>query len=262
MHRVDDDQGRQLAAGQDVVPDRDLEVDEGADPLVDALVARAEEDRGGPSGQVVGPAWRKTLAGRVEQDRPSNRAAAARRAPPRPAPAAGPCPRPRRTCSRRRSGGARAPSGAGRGPARSRGPRSWIRPGMLSASGPSTIAGKRVRTSISRSSRRLGASRDRRARPARRSSRSDAPSAPRARRTTRRRSAASALELERLRVDDDLAPPRREDPDEGRTPAGRTRRTGRRTTRPRRRRRGRRPRPCRARARRRRGPSIPTTSCQ
>ena len=41
---VDDDEGRQLAAGQHVVADRELEVDQRPDPLVDALVARADED--------------------------------------------------------------------------------------------------------------------------------------------------------------------------------------------------------------------------
>ena len=44
-HGVDDDQRRELAAGQHVVADRQLEVDEVADPLVDALVARADEDQ-------------------------------------------------------------------------------------------------------------------------------------------------------------------------------------------------------------------------
>ena len=57
---VDDDERRQLAAGQHVVADRELEVDQRADPLVDALVARAHEDevlraRRGPAAR----AWRK-----------------------------------------------------------------------------------------------------------------------------------------------------------------------------------------------------------
>ena len=70
---VDDDERRQLAAGQDVVADRELEVDERADPLVDALVARADEDevRRRRRGRAA-RAWRKTSpAGSSEDDRSS-----------------------------------------------------------------------------------------------------------------------------------------------------------------------------------------------
>ena len=45
--RVDHDKRRDFAAGEDVVPYRELEVHHGADPLVDALVARAEDDQVG-----------------------------------------------------------------------------------------------------------------------------------------------------------------------------------------------------------------------
>ena len=68
-HRVDDDERRQLAAGEDVVADRQLEVDERADPLVDALVARAQtRTRCERVGEVAGPLLAEDLAGRVEQD--------------------------------------------------------------------------------------------------------------------------------------------------------------------------------------------------
>src|SRR4029079_14781038 len=42
--RIDDDQRRQLPAREDIVADRQLDIDQGADPFVDTLVARTEED--------------------------------------------------------------------------------------------------------------------------------------------------------------------------------------------------------------------------
>ncbi len=153
-HRVDDDEGRQLAAGQDVVADRELEIDEGPDPLVDALVARADEDRGGTASA---RSWaRSWLNGRADRDpggspsdsgRRSASSAAAigsgRMTIPAPPPYGAsstlrcrPIPHSRRSCVRIWTR-----------------PRSWIRPGMLAASGPSIIAGKSVTTSISRVTR-------------------------------------------------------------------------------------------------------------
>ena len=96
-------------------------------------------------------------AGRIEQDHGGVRPTELARARPPPAPGAGPCPHRHRRCSRRPSGGGRDPT-----PRRSwtrtvARPRSRIRPGMLSRSGPSTIAGKSVRTSTSSAiSRRRG----------------------------------------------------------------------------------------------------------
>ncbi len=45
QHGVDDDHRRQLAAGQHVVADRQLQIDHPAHPVVDALVARAHEQQ-------------------------------------------------------------------------------------------------------------------------------------------------------------------------------------------------------------------------
>ena len=66
--RVDDDQCRQLAAGQHVVADRQLQVDERPDALVDALVTRAEQDEVAPAGQLEGARLAERLAGGLEQD--------------------------------------------------------------------------------------------------------------------------------------------------------------------------------------------------
>ena len=115
-------------------------------------------------------------------------------------------------------------------------PCSWIRPGMLWASGPSNIAGKRVRTSMSRVMRPCPAAR--RARqlaeasgPAASASlgslgglgrsrrlgallRASRPAARRLRSVGIRRPRSPRPQVERLGIDDDLATSRREDPDE------------------------------------------------
>ena len=87
-------------------------------------------------GEVGGAGLAEDLADRVEQDRRSSRAGAARRARPRPARGAGPSPLRRRTGRRRPSGAGRGPTRAGRGPGSSARPCSWIRPGMLVAERP------------------------------------------------------------------------------------------------------------------------------
>src|SRR5262245_24976801 len=66
---VDDDERRQLTAGEDVVTDRELEVEQVADPLVDALVARADEDEVRPRGELRRSRLAEDLAARVEEDR-------------------------------------------------------------------------------------------------------------------------------------------------------------------------------------------------
>ena len=143
---VDDDERRQLAAGQHVVADRQLEIDQRPNPLVDALVARADEDEVGLAGEFVGPrlAERRRRPGSrritVESGRRSASSAAAtgsgRMTIPAPPPYGAsstlrcrPIPQSRRSWTRIVAR-----------------PRSWMRPGMLAASGPSTIAGKSVRT--------------------------------------------------------------------------------------------------------------------
>ena len=100
--------------------------------------------------QLGGACLAEHLAARVEQDGERLRARGARRALARPAPAGGPSRRPRRT-------GVSSTLRCRPRPQRRRSwtrtstrPRSCVRPGMLSDSGPSTIAGKRQTTSISR----------------------------------------------------------------------------------------------------------------
>ena len=254
---VDDDERRQLAAGQHVVADRQLEVDQRADPLVDALVARADEDemRSRRRGRRRAPGGRPRRPGRAgSRSSPSRRRASSaaatgsgRRIIPAPPPYGAsstercrPRPHSRRSWMRI----------AAR-------PCSWIRPGMLSASGPSNIAGNSVRTSISRVMRRVrrlgGLGRDERRRPraprrARRGRRrlgarrrAPSPAARRLRPVGVGRPRSRRPQVERLGVDDDLAAARREDPDEradGRQ-VERCRTARRRRCRPRSRRRGR-----------------------
>ena len=87
MHRVDDDQRRQLAAGEHVVADRELEVDERADALVDALVAGADEDAVRPRRRdPAARAWRKTSPAGSSRIDARFRPAQLRRARRRPAP--------------------------------------------------------------------------------------------------------------------------------------------------------------------------------
>ena len=149
---------------------------------------------------------------------------------------------------------AEAPLGAGRGRGRSARPRSRIRPGMLSPSGPSTIAGNSVRTSTSSGIRRrvAGAAP---AEPGARGSRAG-PALRRLRSALGLRTAScgrrsrgpdvvvvvdgTRVEVERVEVHDQLAALRREvgdDPRDARARRSRRAARGRRT--PRRRRRGR-----------------------
>src|SRR5487761_1914017 len=65
---VADHERRQLAAGQDEVPDRELEVDHGADALVDALVPRTHQDEVRSRRKVLGTSLPERLPGGVEQD--------------------------------------------------------------------------------------------------------------------------------------------------------------------------------------------------
>ena len=110
-------------------------------------------------GEVGGARLAEDLADRIEQDRRRVRAPQGVDARPPPARGAGPCPLPRRTARRRRRGAGRAPTRAGRGRGSSARPRSWIRPGMLSDSGPSSIAGKeRQDVDLEGHARRLGRS--------------------------------------------------------------------------------------------------------
>ena len=54
-HRIEQYQGRQLAAGQDVIADGDFFVDQEFDhPFIHALVTTAEQDQMRPGGQFVG----------------------------------------------------------------------------------------------------------------------------------------------------------------------------------------------------------------
>ena len=145
---VDDDERGQLAAGQDVVADRQLEIDQRRDPLVDALVARADEDE--MSGKVGGTLLAEDLADRVEQD--DRRVVAVQRLE------GG-----RRSVRARVIIPAPPPYGVSSTDwmpaepplaqvmdADGRVPLLLDAPGMLAASGPSIMAGNRVRTSISR----------------------------------------------------------------------------------------------------------------
>src|SRR5439155_7184299 len=59
--RVDDDQCAKLAAGEDVVADRQLEIDQRSDSLIEALVARADEDQMATSSEVAGALLPKSL---------------------------------------------------------------------------------------------------------------------------------------------------------------------------------------------------------
>ena len=67
-HGVDDDERGELPAGQHVVADGQLEVDHGADPLVDSLVAGADEDEVRGLGQGLRPGVAERLPGRVQED--------------------------------------------------------------------------------------------------------------------------------------------------------------------------------------------------
>src|SRR3990170_3427127 len=67
-HGIDHDQGRELAPGQDIVADRELEIDEIANPLVDALIAGTHEDEVLTKGQVRGTRLPERLARRIEED--------------------------------------------------------------------------------------------------------------------------------------------------------------------------------------------------
>ena len=75
QHGVDDHERRQLAAREHVVPDRELEVDHRPDPLVDALVARAEEDEVRGGRERLRRRLAEDLARRIEQDHERARAA-------------------------------------------------------------------------------------------------------------------------------------------------------------------------------------------
>jgi hypothetical protein len=67
--RIEEDERRQLAAREDVVADADLDVDVGVDePLVDALVARAEQDRAGAARELGDSGLPQRNAGRAEAD--------------------------------------------------------------------------------------------------------------------------------------------------------------------------------------------------
>ena len=153
--RVDDDERRQLAAGQDVVADRQLEVDERADPLVDALVARADEDevRSARRGRRPAPGGRPRRPGRAgSPSSPARRSASSaaatgsgRRIIPAPPPYG---------ASSTRPVAAEAPVAQVVDPDRRRGPAPGCGRGCSRRAGPSSIAGKRVRTSISRVMRR------------------------------------------------------------------------------------------------------------
>ncbi len=66
--RVHDHQRGNLAAREHVIADRHLEVHEGADSLVDALVAGAEQDQVRALRQVVGARLPEDLAARVQQN--------------------------------------------------------------------------------------------------------------------------------------------------------------------------------------------------
>ena len=48
--------------------DRQLEIDEGSDPLVEALVTGADEDEVAAGREIAGALLPERLAGRVEQD--------------------------------------------------------------------------------------------------------------------------------------------------------------------------------------------------
>ncbi len=129
-----------------------------------------------------------------------------------------------------RCGACRGPTRAGRGRVRLAIVPSRIRPGMLSDSGPVIIAGNRVRTSIRRVMARPRVPRSARV-GRRRLGRPSATACSASRASTRRRLATLAprrlrlrwvgrlrlrrTQVERIGVDDDLAPTRREDPDEG-----------------------------------------------
>ena len=147
---VDDDQRRQLAAGEDVVADRELEVDErrGCGRRRPRSAGRRRR-RCGSRGELAAARLAEDLAAGVEQDRDGVRPAPLRRAPPRPAPAAGPCPRRRRTGRRRRCGAGRGPTPAGRGRGSRPGRAPGSAPGCCRRAGPSNIAGNSVMTSIS-----------------------------------------------------------------------------------------------------------------
>ena len=105
-------------------------------------------------GEVGGPRLAEDLADRVEQDRRSSRGGAGRRGRPRPARGAGSSPLPRRTGVSSTDRWRPRPHSRRSWTRIDARPCSWMRPGMLSASGPANIAGKSVRTSISRVMRR------------------------------------------------------------------------------------------------------------
>ena len=65
---VDDDERRQLPAAQDIVSDRQFEVDHRPDPLIDALIAGADEDEVRSLSQCQRPRMTERLACRIEQD--------------------------------------------------------------------------------------------------------------------------------------------------------------------------------------------------
>ena len=133
--RVEDHQRRQLPAGQHVVADRQLQVDHRPHPLVDALVARAQEHEVRPLGELVGRRLAEHLPRGIEQDHGRVRPLDVGQRGGHDVRRGGPCPLPRRTCSRRRSGGGPSPHRR-RSWTRTRArPRSWIRAGMLSPSG-------------------------------------------------------------------------------------------------------------------------------
>ena len=239
-HRVDDHERRQLTAGQHVVADRQLEVHQRPDPLVDALVARAQEDEVRRRRQGRGTALAEPLADRVGQDHHAVRPARARPGRPRRARAAGPCRRRRRRCSRRRCDAARGPTPAGRGRGSPRGRAPDPAGDALGQRSLEHPREQREDVDLERISRRVGVGRRGRRR-------LGAPRAPRARTTRRRRRSRRSRAASRrdasvgpgaaLRPAADssasasttISPRlRRKDPDERRRPAGRTRRTAHR----------------------------------
>src|SRR5579875_2407743 len=68
-HDVDQYHGRDLAAAQDIVPDRDLAVGNGlTNTVVHPLVAATDDDEAWLPGQAFGHALMQPLAPRLEQD--------------------------------------------------------------------------------------------------------------------------------------------------------------------------------------------------
>ena len=145
---LDHQAGGHLAAGQHDVADAELAVDEVlADPVVDALVAPAQQAEPVAAGQLVGERLVEAAPARAR----AGTAAAAGRRPRRrrrSARASSPCRRRRRTGRRRRCGARRWCGRAGRGMRRSSSPAVRALPSRLSEQNASTTSGKIVKTSM------------------------------------------------------------------------------------------------------------------